>query len=166
MVTNSKSSPAINRKAIHDAGVLIVQPDVEVATSWRDALLDFGMSGARIVADADGAIDAIKTKRPSGIVIALPTQADLHDLMARLATGETGRLEDIPVILVMSKPTRSSVIAAAGAGFDAVLPFPLAPRLIYRRMGSLMQKARRLARLRPAPHLTLVELLEPETTPH
>jgi hypothetical protein len=49
------------------------------------------------------------------------------------------------------------VVAAANAGFDAVLPYPLPPRLIYRRVGSLMQKARRVARQRQAPRLSVIE---------
>jgi DNA-binding response OmpR family regulator len=154
-----------NRKAIHAAGVLIVQPDAPVAESWRAALVDFGMSGAHVVADGDGAVASIKARRPSGIVIALETQIESHDLMARLAAGDCGDLTDIPVILVMPRPTRSSVIAAASAGFDAVLPYPVAPRLIYRRMGSLMQKARRTVRLRGQVHESLASVLEGEGGP-
>jgi DNA-binding response OmpR family regulator len=149
-----------SRKAIHAAGILIVQPDPELAANWRDTLIDFGMSGAQVVGDADGAVQSILARKPSGIVIALPSQIESHDLMARLTGGECGILDDIPVILVMPRPTRSAVIAAAGAGFDAVLPFPLSPRLIYRRMGSLMQKARRSARQKFVPHLSLHDVMD------
>jgi DNA-binding response OmpR family regulator len=152
-----------NRKVIHAAGVLIIQPDRELAESWRAALVDFGMAGVHVVADGEAAIASIRTRRPSGIVVALDSQIEAHDLMARLASGECGDLADIPVVLVMPRPTRSAVIAAASAGFDAVLPFPLAPRLIYRRMGSLMQKARRAARLKAQPHQSLASALESES---
>jgi DNA-binding response OmpR family regulator len=158
--TSQTATTPSGRKAIHAAGILIVQPDPDLAIAWRDALIDFGMSGAHVVGDADGAVHSILARKPSGIVIALPSQIESHDLMARLAGGECGILDDIPVILVMPKPTRSAVIAAAGAGFDAVLPFPLSPRLIYRRMGSLMQKARRTARLKYAPHVSLQEAMD------
>jgi hypothetical protein len=98
------------RKAIHGAGILIVQPDDAVASAWREALVDFGMAGVRTVASIEEAIETIIARPPSAIVV-----------------------------------------AAANAGFDAVLPYPLHPRLIYRRMGSLMQKARRSARKRGGP---------------
>jgi DNA-binding NarL/FixJ family response regulator len=159
MSTNTSSRPSFNRKVIHAAGILIVQPDENVATSWRDALLDFGMSGVRVVSNADSALDLARSAPPSGIIVALPTQAESHALMARLSSGEAGDLRHTPVVLVLEHPTRAAVMAAANVGFDAVLPFPLPPRLIYRRMGSLMQKARRAARLNPSPNHVLVEPL-------
>jgi len=149
-------SPA-SRKVIHAAGVLVIQPDGDIAALWREALLDFGMNGVSTVADIQGAIAQIRTNPPAGIVVALPSQSEAHAFMERLSAGEAGDLEDVPVVLVIPQPTRSAVVAAANAGFDAVLPYPLPPRLIYRRMGSLMQKARRVARQRLAPHLSVVE---------
>src|SRR5882724_4084463 len=113
------------RKAIHAAGVLLIQPDAEIASFWRNALLDFGMSGVRAVGDADGAIAAIRMNRPSGVIMALASQIESHALIARLTAGEAGDLRDIPVVLVTSQPTRTTIIAASNAGFDAVLPFPL-----------------------------------------
>jgi DNA-binding response OmpR family regulator len=165
MSMTSSSTTTLNRKVIHQAGVLIVQPDSDLATSWRDALLDYGMSGVHVVGTADEAVASIRVRRPSGIVVALPSQVESHELMARLMAGESGQVDDIPAILVMPRPTRASIIAAAGVGFDAVLPFPLAPRLIYRRMGSVMQKARRNVRLKQSPHLSLADVMGNEAGP-
>jgi len=159
MSASTTSPTPFNRKVIHGAGILIVQPDTDLANSWREALLDFGMTGVQVVADSDSAIALARAKRPSGIVVALANPADAHALVARLSNGEAGPLDEVPIVLVMARPTRAAVIAAATAGFDAVLPSPLSPRLIYRRMGSLMQKARRTAR-RKAVHLSLAEVLD------
>ena len=161
----SPNAHAAGRKIIHGAGILIVQPEQDVAEHWRSALIDFGMSGAHVASDIEGAIVSMKARPPSGIVVALGSQIEAHDLMVRLAAGECGSLDNVPVILVMPRPTRSAVIAAASAGFDAVLPYPLSPRLIYRRMGSLMQKARRTARMRAVPHPSLTDALEGEGGP-
>jgi len=141
------------RKAIHGAGILIVQPDEAVASSWREALVDFGMAGVRTVGSVDEAIETIIGRPPSAIVIALDTVAESHRLMTRLMARQAGDLSDVSIVLITPQPTRAIVIAAANAGFDAVLPYPLHPRLIYRRMGSLMQKARRSARKRGGPLL-------------
>jgi len=149
-------SPA-SRKVIHAAGVLVIQPDEDVAASWKEALQDFGMNGVSTATDTHGAIAQIRIAPPAGIVVALPSQAEAHAFMARLVAGEAGDLDNVPVVLVIPQPTRSAVVAAANAGFDAVLPYPLPPRLIYRRVGSLMQKARRVARQRQAPHLSVIE---------
>jgi DNA-binding response OmpR family regulator len=146
MTMDASPNPSITRKAIHAAGVLIIQPDAHLATQWREALVDFGMGGARTVASVEEAFASIEQHRPSGIVVALPSLDESHRFIDRVADGEAGNLDAIPIVLVMSQPTRSAIMAAAGAGFDAVLPAPLSPRLIYRRMGSLMQKARRTMR--------------------
>jgi DNA-binding response OmpR family regulator len=141
------------RKTIHGAGILVVQPDDAVASSWREALLDFGMAGVQTVGTVDEAVETIIGSPPSAIVVALDTVAESHRLVARLMARHAGDLSDVPIVLVTPQPTRATVIAAANAGFDAVLPYPLHPRLIYRRMGSLMQKARRSARRRGGPLL-------------
>ena len=157
MSTEQASFNPVSRKVIHAAEVLVIQPDGDVAATWREALLDFGMNGVSTVADIGGALAQIRSNPPAGIVVALPSQAEAHGFMARLSAGEAGDMEHVPVVLVIPQPTRSAVVAAANAGFDAVLPYPLPPRLIYRRMGSLMQKARRVARQRQTPHLSVVE---------
>lgn len=150
MSLDSQLARPRTRKAIHVAELLLIQADGDVAAAWREALLDFGMSGVRAVNDADGAIATIRSSRPHGIVMALSSPAESYALIARLAAGEAGDLGDVPVVLVTSQATRTAAIAASNAGFDAVLPFPLSPRLIYRRMGSLMQRARRAVRQRNA----------------
>jgi DNA-binding response OmpR family regulator len=149
------------RKAIHGAGILIVQPDDNVASAWREALVDFGMAGVRTVGTVEDAIETIIAKPPSAIVVALDAVADSHRLMNRLMARQAGDLSDVPIVLVTPQPTRATIIAAANAGFDAVLPYPLHPRLIYRQMGSLMQKARRSARKRGGPLIADARLREP-----
>lgn len=134
------------RKAIHAAGVLIIQPNAGLAKEWHAALVDFGMHGARTVATTQDALASIMEEMPSGIVVAFSDIEEAHRFIDRVADGEAGDLDAVPIILVMGSPTRAAVAAAAEAGFDAVLPFPLPPRLIYRRMGSLMQRARRTMR--------------------
>ena len=148
---DASPSPALGRKAIHGAGILIVQSDDEVATAWRVALVDFGMAGVSTVGTEAEAMKTIIAKPPSGIIVALETVGESHRLMSRLMARQAGDLSDIPILLVTPQPTRAIVVAAANAGFDAVLPYPLHPRLIYRRMGSLIQKARRSARKRGGP---------------
>jgi DNA-binding response OmpR family regulator len=145
------SSSAHGRKVIHAAGILIVQSDAEVASVWREALIDFGMTGARAVVTVEEALDSIVASPPSGIVVALTPVSESHRLMSKLMAREAGDMSDVPILLVTPQPTRSIVVAAANAGFDGVLPYPPSPRMIYRRMGSLMQKARRSMRKRGGP---------------
>jgi DNA-binding NtrC family response regulator len=50
-----------------------------------------------------------------------------------------------PAILIAADVSVSQDVATA-AGYRAVIGSPVTPRLLYRRMGSILQKARRAAR--------------------
>ena len=51
-----------------------------------------------------------------------------------------------PGILIIAETSSETLKAAAASGFSAVLGAPVAPRLLYRRIGSVLQKARRVGR--------------------
>lgn len=137
-----------NRKIIQFADILLVNPDREMAEFWRESLLDFGMTKVRI---ATGIVDALEVARqcpPQSIVVALPILADAFALMGALSQDETGHLREIPILLVANQPSRAALLTATHAGFDAVLTEPVSPRQIYRRVGSMIQRARLSARMR------------------
>jgi hypothetical protein len=52
----------------------------------------------------------------------------------------------IPCLLLLSSMSRAGARAATSAGFAAVMAADSGPRLIYRRVGALMQRVRRLGR--------------------
>ncbi len=51
-----------------------------------------------------------------------------------------------PAILLAADASVASQEAATAAGYRAVIGLPVAPRLLYRRMGSVLQKARHAVR--------------------
>ena len=51
-----------------------------------------------------------------------------------------------PAILIAEDTMRATLEAAAAAGYRAVLGLPVVPRLLYRRIGSILQKVRRIGR--------------------
>jgi DNA-binding NtrC family response regulator len=55
-----------------------------------------------------------------------------------------------PGILIVRDASRETAKAAAASGYSVVLAAPVAPRLLYRRIGSLLQKARRANRANAA----------------
>lgn len=57
-----------------------------------------------------------------------------------------------PAILLSSSASHQTTRAAAGYGYRIVLPAPAVPRLVYRRIGSVLQKVRRAKRVK-APEL-------------
>lgn len=58
-----------------------------------------------------------------------------------------------PAILIAANPGRQTVQAAASSGYRLVMPAPVVPRVLYRRIGSILQKVRRAGRI-GSPELT------------
>ncbi len=137
-----------NRKIIQLADILLVNSNSDVAEFWRESLLDFGMTKLRIASGIVEALEAVRQSPPSGIVVALPVLADSFALMGALSQDETSDLREVPILLVANQPSRAVLLTATHAGFDAVLTEPVSPRQIYRRIGSMIQRARLSARLR------------------
>jgi DNA-binding response OmpR family regulator len=52
-----------------------------------------------------------------------------------------------PGILIAADATRQTVKAAMAAGYRIVIPAPVVPRIVYRRIGSILQKVRRAGRI-------------------
>ena len=52
----------------------------------------------------------------------------------------------IPCLLLLTAVTRAAANAAHAAGFTAVMAADSAPRVVYRRLGALLQRARRIGR--------------------
>jgi hypothetical protein len=68
-----------------------------------------------------------------------------------------------PGILVSDDPTRQTVKTATASGYRIVIPAPAVPRLLYRRIGSILQKVRRAGRIQapelaPAPLMVAAEV--------
>jgi AmiR/NasT family two-component response regulator len=51
-------------------------------------------------------------------------------------------------ILLAADTSAAALEIAAAAGYRAVIGFPIVPRVLYRRVGSILQKARRSSRTR------------------
>jgi DNA-binding NtrC family response regulator len=52
-----------------------------------------------------------------------------------------------PGILIAADITRHTVKAAMASGYRLVVPAPVVPRILYRRIGSVLQKVRRESRI-------------------
>lgn len=62
-----------------------------------------------------------------------------------------------PGILLAADTSRATVHEAHNAGYRAVVALPVTPRLLYRRIGSILQRARRIHRQSGAPGLDVSE---------
>jgi hypothetical protein len=139
-------------KQIQGARVVVMRLDGVEAEQAAASLRSLGLSqvfGVTSIAElsvhiADNKVDVI-------------VLADKH-----LPPGLTGEAEGvvrppaeavkagIPCLLLLSGMSRAAVRAANAAGFAAVMAADAGPRLIYRRVGALMQRVRRLGRAKSA----------------
>ena len=82
--------------------------------------------------------------RPLDLVVVDPRALD-PDLRSKVFP--TPFHEDgTPAILLAADTSVATLETAAAAGYRAVAGLPVVPRLLYRRIGSILQKARRSAR--------------------
>lgn len=141
-----------DRKVIHAAGVLVIQPNAETAELWQAELVDFGMTGTVTTTSLDEVVRILADKSFMGIVVSAASVSEAGRVMATLRSdGSLINDEDgvkVPLLLILAGASRANDVAARRLGYDAILSAPVHSRLIYRRMGSLMQKARRGAKRR------------------
>ncbi|GGF73106.1 hypothetical protein GCM10007301_36160 [Azorhizobium oxalatiphilum] len=69
----------------------------------------------------------------------------------------------IPAVLVVDGPTHLLARVASRAGYDAAVGMPLLPRLLYRRIGSVLQRARRLSKPVAGATAAVAEEVQPVT---
>jgi two-component system, OmpR family, response regulator len=56
------------------------------------------------------------------------------------------RHDAIPAVLLSADTSRAMIVAATEAGYRVVVGLPVTSRLLYRRIGSILQKTRRAGR--------------------
>ncbi|MGU3493124.1 hypothetical protein ACLBXM_03690 [Xanthobacteraceae bacterium A53D] len=67
--------------------------------------------------------------------------------------------DSVPAVLVVDGPSHLLARVASRNGYDAAVGMPLLPRLLYRRIGSVLQRSRRLSK--PAVSARMAEDAQP-----
>lgn len=130
-------------KVLPTARILIVDSQTERRETLRHALTAFGVGAVQDVASLEELANAPTPVQADVLVV----QVDDPEQAPENPYREAGA----PAILIAEVPAPLLVRAAARGGYDAALGAPLTPRLLYRRIGSVMQRARRAIRSSTAP---------------
>lgn len=126
-------------KVLPTARILIVDSQAERRIALRDALMTFGVGGVQEAATL-AELDGTQLSPQSDVLVVHADDPDqVPENPYREGTGA-------PAILIADAPAPLLMRAAARGGYDAAVGAPLAPRLLYRRIGSVMQRARRVVR--------------------
>ena len=126
-------------KVLPTARILIVDSQSERREALREALAVFGV-GAIQGAATLGEIEEVPTQPAADVLVVYA------DDLEQIPENPFRDGNSTPAILIAEVATAALVRAAARGGYDAALGAPLAPRLLYRRIGSVLQRARRVVR--------------------
>lgn len=134
-------------KQLHLARLVIVSTNRDRADALALELADWGLAKATVLSD-----QSVVAERLARDVDALIL--DNEDAPQNAPRNDMGLLLPPPALadsravslLLLARPSRSAVRSAALLGYGAVIPKPASARVIYRRLGAMLQRNRRAAR--------------------
>ena len=134
-------------KLILSAHVLLLDRNERSRREMAAALRALGIQNVS-EAQAPSAADAVLAREhvDVAVVVAGPESDPVPGQVRRIPAvpGET----KILAVLLLGEPGRADIRLANSVGYDAVMALPVSPRILYRRIGSVMQRARRQNRFK------------------
>ncbi|MEW6257770.1 MAG: response regulator [Pseudomonadota bacterium] len=122
-------------KVLPIARILIIDADAERRQTTKLGLTALGVG---TVTEAGSPAEALDLPRQFDVVV---VQAGPVDDIPPHPFRETE--DSIPAVMVAEGSAHALARAAGRQGYDAAVGMPLLPRLLYRRIGSVLQRARR-----------------------
>lgn len=123
-------------KVLPTARILIVDPQLERRQATRAGLAALGV-GAITEAACLTEMEHPLTEAATDVIV---VQADDLNKVPENPFRQSG---GVPAILVAEGAAPTLARAASVGGYDAAVGTPVLPRLLYRRIGSVLQRARR-----------------------
>lgn len=125
------------------ARIVVLDADARHRESICAALGDLGLIQLLPAGTLPDAVAFVKERMADLIVVDMHGFEDLAKEQGRRVLPNPLIGEGTPGILLSHDTSRALVHEAHAAGYRAVVALPVAPRLLYRRIGSILQKARR-----------------------
>ncbi len=137
--------------------LLVVEPDPDVASTWRRLMSTLRIKTPHIVPSAAQAWTLLKgTPRAGGGVTGMRVDAvivrwelvgeDGLDFIARLRRDPESPAPFLPAVIVTGTVTRDRIRRALDAGVNEVLAVPLAPKAVETRLRELVERPRKFIR--------------------
>lgn len=125
-------------KVLPTARILIIDSDVDRRQITRTGLSALGVGAVTEVATVQEA--QALPRAFDVVVVQVNTVDDVPDHPFREAE------DAVPAVMVADGTTLQLTRTAGRCGYEAAVGMPLLPRLLYRRIGSVLQRARRAQR--------------------
>ena len=137
--------------------LLVVEPDADVASTWRRLMSTLRIKTPNIVPDAAQAWALLKgVPQANGSVSGLRVDAiivrwelageDGLELIARLRRDPESPAPFLPAVIVTGTVTRERIRRALDAGVNEVLALPLAPKAVETRLREMVERPRKFIR--------------------
>lgn len=137
--------------------LLVVEPDADVASTWRRLMSTLRIKTPNIVPDAAQAWTLLKgVPQANGSVTGLRVDAvivrwelaggDGLDLINRLRRDPESPAPFLPAVIVTGTVTRERIRRALDAGVNEVLALPLAPKAVETRLREMVERPRKFIR--------------------
>ncbi len=130
-------------KVLPTARILIIDADADRRQTTRAGLTALGVGA---VTEASSVDEAKELPRQFDVLVVQTSSADEVPDHPFKDTGDA-----IPAVVVTEGVPHVLARTASRCGYDAAVGMPLLPRLLYRRIGSVLQRARRMQRPASAP---------------
>ncbi|MGQ3676485.1 hypothetical protein ACT6QH_13435 [Xanthobacter sp. TB0139] len=128
-------------KVLPTARILIIDPQTDRRQSLREALVTFGIGEILEAA----MLEEISLRPPEAdlLVVHADNAENIPENPFRDGNG-------MPAVLIAPLPAASLERMQIQKGYEGALAAPAAPRMLYRRIGCVLQQARRASRaIRP-----------------
>ena len=125
-------------KVLPTARILIIDADADRRQTTRDGLTALGVGA---VTEVSSVAEAKDLPRQFDVLV---VQASPSEEVPDHPFKDTG--DAIPAVVVTEGVPHVLARTASRCGYDAAVGMPLLPRLLYRRIGSVLQRARRMQR--------------------
>lgn len=137
--------------------LLVVEPDADVASTWRRLMSTLRVKSPQIVPSAAQAWALLKgAPQVGGSVAGMRVDAlivrwelageDGLDLVTRLRRDPDSPAPFLPTVIVTGMVTRERIRRALDAGVNEVLALPLAPKAVESRLRELIERPRKFIR--------------------
>jgi two-component system chemotaxis response regulator CheY len=137
--------------------LLVVEPDADVASTWRRLSATLRLKSPNIVTDAAQAWTLLKgVPQANGSVSGLRVDAvivrwelageDGLNLVTRLRRDPDSPAPFLPTVIVTGTVTRERIRRALDAGVNEVLALPLAPKAVENRLREMVERPRKFIR--------------------
>jgi two-component system chemotaxis response regulator CheY len=137
--------------------LLIVEPDADVASTWRRLMATLRIKTPEIVPDTAQAWTLLKgVPQANGSVAGLRVDAvivrwelpgdDGLNLITRLRRDPDSPAPFLPAVIVTGNVTRERIRRALDAGVNEVLALPLAPKAVETRLREMVERPRKFIR--------------------